>query len=185
MNDRATRRVFFALWPEAGAASHLAVLAQELAAGSGRVMHPACLHLTLAFVGTVTSAQVAQLERIAAGIRAKAFALSLDRLGFWPQRGILWAGCRRASAPLRGLAEILAADLRSAGFSIDHRPGAGFVPHVTLARGARCLALPRLATPIRWPVGGFVLVESRLRPAPANYQTLACFALDETDTAVD
>ena len=47
-------------------------------------------------------------RQIAAGVRAEAFELSLDRLGFWPQRGILWAGCRQAPAPLRVLAEALA-----------------------------------------------------------------------------
>lgn len=177
MTEARSRRVFFALWPDDEAASHLGALAHELAArGGGRVIRPASLHLTLAFVGSVTSSQVVQLEDIAAGIRAEAFDLSLDRLGFWPQRGILWAGCRQTPPPLRRLADSLANGLRATGFTIDHRSTAQ-VPHVTLARRARCASLPRLGAPIGWRVGEFALVETHLHPSAASYKTLAGFPL--------
>jgi 2'-5' RNA ligase len=181
MTETRSHRIFFALWPDDETVSHLSALAQDLAAGRGRLIHPASLHLTLAFVGSVTPKQVDQLLEIGAGVRAEAFDLGLDRLGFWPQRGILWAGCRQSPAPLRSLVASLVADLRAAGFAIDHRPGATHVPHVTLARGARCASLPRLATPLRWTVGEFALVESQLNASAANYQTLASFALDDTN----
>ena len=184
MNEARSRRVFFALWPDDEAASHLSALAHNLAAGGGgRVLRPESLHLTLAFVGSVTPAQLAQLEGLAAGMRAKAFELGLDHLGFWPQRGILWVGCRQAPAPLRGLAEALALELRAAGFAIDHRPASALVPHITLARRVRCAALPRLGTPVRWQVSEFSLVESHLTPFAASYKTLASFPLDEPDGA--
>jgi 2'-5' RNA ligase len=144
-------------------------------------MRPASLHLTLAFIGAVTPGQLPRLEEIAGGVRAESFDLNLDRLGFWPQRGILWAGCRQTPAPLRRLAGALAADLRAAGFAIDHRSGADLVPHVTLARRARCASLPRLGTPIGWRVDEFALVESHLHPSAATYRTLARFALAEPD----
>lgn len=177
MSEARTRRVFFALWPDDEAVAHLSALAHDLTArGGGRVMRPASLHLTLAFVGAVTPGQVAGLEDIAAGVRADAFELALDRLGFWPQRGILWAGCRPESAPLRRLADDLATRLRAAGFAIDPNSAAR-TPHITLARRARCHALPRLGAPIRWRVGEFALVESHLHPSAASYQTLAVFPL--------
>jgi 2'-5' RNA ligase len=178
MTEPRSHRVYFALWPDDEAVSHLSALARDLAAGRGRVVQPASLHLPLAFVGSVTSSQVDQLLEIGAGIRAASFERSLDRLGFWPQRDILWAGCRQSPAPLRSLVDSLVADLRAAGFAIDHRPGAAHVPHITLARGTRCASLPRLATPLRWPVGEFALVESQLNAAAASYRTLASFALD-------
>jgi 2'-5' RNA ligase len=178
MSEARSHRVFFALWPDDEATAHLSALAHDLTArGGGRVMRPASLHLTLAFVGSVTPTQLVQLEEIAGAIRAGSFELSLDRLGFWPQRGILWAGCRQAPAPLRRLAGALVADLRAAGFAIDHRSGADLLPHVTLTRRARCAALPRLGTPIRWQVGEFALVESHLHPSAASYRTLASFPL--------
>lgn len=179
MSEARSRRVFFALWPDDEATGHLSALAHNLAAGGGRVMRPAALHLTLAFVGAVTSTQVAQLEMIAAGVRAHGFDLNLDRLGFWPQRGILWAGCRQSPMPLRRLVELLTADLRAAGFAIDHRSGSAQVPHITLARRARCASLPRLGSPIGWRVSEFALVETHLHPSAASYKTLASFPLDE------
>lgn len=180
MTEARSQRVFFALWPDDAATAHLAALAHELTArGGGRVMRPASLHLTLAFVGSVAPDRIPRLEEIAAGIRAAAFELSLDRLGFWPQGGILWADCRRPPAALRGLAGALATDLRAAGFAIDHRSGTGLVPHVTLARRARCASLPRLGTPVTWQVGEFALVESHLHPSAASYRTLVRFPLAE------
>jgi 2'-5' RNA ligase len=181
MTEARSRRVFFALWPDDEAVSHLSALAHDLTArGGGRVMRPASLHLTLAFVGSVTPTQVGQLEDIAAGVRADAFDLSLDRLGFWPQRGILWAGCRQTPAPLRRLADSLATELRAAGFAIDPRSAAQ-VPHITLARRARCASLPRLGAPIGWRASEFALVETHLHPSAASYKTVAGFPLHEAD----
>ena len=178
MSEARAHRVFFALWPNDEATAHLSALALDLTArGGGRMMRPSSLHLTLAFVGAVTPAQIPLLEEIAGGVRTESFELSLDRLGFWPQRGILWAGCRQTPAPLRRLAGTLATDLRAAGFAIDHRSGADLVPHLTLARRARRASLPRLGTPIGWQVGEFALVESHLHPSAASYGTLARFPL--------
>lgn len=174
--------MFFALWPDDEAAAHLSALAQDLTArGGGRLMQPAALHLTLAFVGSVAPGLIPRLEEIAGAVRAGSFELSLDRLGFWPQRGILWAGCRQAPEPLRRLAGTLAADLRAAGFAIDQRSGADLVPHITLARRVRCGSLPRLGTPIGWHASEFALVESQLGHAATSYSTLARFPLAEAD----
>lgn len=180
MSEVPSCRVFFALWPDDEAAAHLSALAHDLAArGAGRVVPPVSLHLTLAFVGSVAPGRIQLLEEIAGAVRAEPFELSLDRLGFWPQRGILWAGCRQTPAPLRRLAGALVADLRAAGFALDHRSGVDLVPHVTLARRVRCASLPRLGTPIDWQVGEFALVESQLHPSAAGYRTLRRFPLAE------
>jgi len=182
MGEARSRRVFFALWPDDEATAHLSALALDLTSrGGGRVMRPASLHLTLAFVGAVAPSRIPLLEEIAGGVVAGSFELSLDRLGFWPQRGILWAGCRQPPAPLRCLAGALVTGLRAVGFAIDHRSGADLVPHVTLARRARCASLPRLGTPIGWRVGEFALVESHLHPSAASYRTLARFPLADAE----
>ncbi|MCF8199214.1 MAG: RNA 2',3'-cyclic phosphodiesterase [Sulfuritalea sp.] len=174
------RRVFFALWPDDEAASHLAALGHELAGKRGcRLIHPDSLHLTLAFVGPVSPIQIGHLESIAARVSAEAFDLELDRLGFWPQRGILWAGCRQSPAPLKRLFESLILELQTAGFAIGDHSGFARVPHVTLARRARCAELPRLGTAIGWRVSEFALVESHLHSSGSRYETLASFPLDE------
>jgi 2'-5' RNA ligase len=82
-----SHRVFFALWPDAEVMSHLAALGHSLASPGSRPMRPHSLHLTLAFLGSVTSAQLARLLLIAEGIRGEAFEFGLDRLGFWPRHG--------------------------------------------------------------------------------------------------
>ena len=69
MSEARSRRVFFALWPDDEATGHLAALAHSFAAEGGRAIRPVSLHLTLAFVGSVTPGQVEELERIAAGVR--------------------------------------------------------------------------------------------------------------------
>lgn len=184
MDEARSHRVFFALWPSAEAVGHLSALAHSLA-GGGRTMRPASLHLTLAFVGAVTPTRLELLRQIGAGIRGAAFELSLDRIGFWPQRGILWAGCNQVAAPLRGLAEGLTKALREADFAIDPRAGKPLLPHVTLARRVRCASLPGLETPIRWRVEEFALVESYLHPSAASYRTLQRFALDDIERDPD
>lgn len=176
-------RVFFALWPDDEMASHLAALGGNLAGEcGGRVIPAANLHMTLAFIGAVTPAQLEQLVTLAAKVRGEAFDLRLDRLGFWPQRGIVWAGCRREapcselpSGRLRELFGELAAAVRAAGFALDTRPP---VPHVTLVRRARCASLPRLGTPLGWRVDELALVESIAQPLGVRYETRARFALD-------
>lgn len=140
-------------------------------------MRPATLHLTLAFIGAVSAEQLETLCSVARGIRAEPFELYLDRLGFWPQRGILWAGCRQPPKALQGLCNALDTGLVAAGLAPERHGGDGLVPHVTLARRVRCPKLPRLETPIHWPVGEFALVESHLHPSAASYRTVAEFPL--------
>lgn len=184
MGEARSHRVFFALWPDGEAAGQLSALAHSLG-GGGRLMRPASLHLTLAFVGSVTPTQLELLAQLGAGVRGAAFDLSLDRIGFWPQRGILWAGCRQTPPPLRDLAGRLAAALQDAGFALDSRAGTALLPHVTLARRVRCSSLPRLETPIRWRADEFTLVESHLHPSAASYRILTRFALDAADPDAD
>lgn len=181
MSEVCSRRVFFALWPDEEATAQLSTLARHLGAGGGRVMRPAALHLTLVFVGSVTPNQLAQLAGIAAGVCVEGFDLSIDRLGFWPQRGILWAGCLQPPEPLRRLAELLVGDLRAAGIAVEHRSATTQVPHITLLRRAHGQFPLQLATPICWHVGEFVLAETHLHPSAASYQALASFPLKVAD----
>jgi 2'-5' RNA ligase len=174
------RRVFFALWPDEAAVEHMSALAVELAGRSARIIPSQSLHLTLAFVGAVTDAQIAQLEDVAGGIEESIFDFSIDRLGFWPQRGILWAGCRQPVRELSALMTDMRVNLAAAGFCIDAAE-TPLVPHVTLARGVRCAALPRLASSIGFQTREFALVESHRSARGSRYETLASFPLGTAD----
>jgi len=173
----ATRRVFFAIWPDAAAldALELAVAAGVECCG-GRRMRRDSLHVTLQFIGAVSSSQLAGLQDAAATVCATPFEMVLDQLGWWAHNRILWAGCQTPPSCQRRLFDALALALQAAGFPPDARP---FTPHVTLVRNARCERLPILAAPIRWPVGEFSLVESFLQTSGACYRELARWPLHE------
>ena len=165
------QRVFFALWPDASLRAPLADLALEVAGESGgRPTAPNLLHLTLAFLGDQPAARVEALCRVGAGIRAPAFALTLDTIGAFQRTGIAWLG---ASAPQRELGALqgeLAVALRASGFVLDARP---YAPHLTLARRCAVAAERRLAQPLCWHVSSLVLVESESGRAGPAYRTLA------------
>ena len=107
------------------------------------------LHLTLAFLGAVSRERLAEVKRVADGIRVDAFELNLDRLGYWKHNRILWAG--GVSPRLTLLADALAGGLCAADFRLEARP---FVAHLTLLREARCAETPSLNEPV-------VLAQSR------------------------
>ena len=103
------RRLFIALWLDAGLQGKLHALGGELlgncsmrcstsaipgvVTGSrGRRIPQENLHITLAFLGSVDVEHQACLERVASTIQTPAFTLTLDQAGFWPRKGILWAG---------------------------------------------------------------------------------------------
>lgn len=169
-----TARLFFALWPPAGLAEQLAGLARQL--GGGRATRADTIHLTLAFLGERAVADIAALTEAAAEVRAAAFELVLDRLGYWAHNRLAWAGC--APAPgLDRLVECLRERLAAAGLAVDgeNRP---FFPHLTLVRRlAATPVLPALPQLDPWPCRGFVLVRSRLAAAGPTYDILGQFPL--------
>lgn len=174
------RRVFFALWPDAAALDAL-----ETAAASGnescggRRMRRDSLHLTLAFIGGVSPAQLDELLNLAGKLRVEPFDLTLEQLGWWPRNGIFWAGCQATPSRQHRLFGELSRALCAAGFTVDTRP---HFPHVTLLRNAHCGALPVLASPICWRVEAFSLVESQLQASGRLYSVLGCWPLISGDS---
>lgn len=176
--ERATARVFFALWPPPEVARQLAAAAENFAvqAGGGATRRET-IHLTLAFLGAVPVDRLADLEGAARRVRSAPFELVIDRYGFWRHNRIFWAGCGRIPEALDALAGKLAATLADAGFS-GAEPGRVFAPHVTLARKVRD-GDPTWPTcpPLAWPCRHFVLMRSRLSARGPDYETLAVFPL--------
>lgn len=164
------RRVFFAFWPPPETLQALDALAAEAAKRcGGRRMRRETLHMTLAFIGAVSPVRLALLRDIGGKVCGEAFDLRLDRIGCWPRKRIVWAGCSEVPSCQDRLFETLKAQLKSAGFILDPRP---FVPHVTLVRDARCDSLPELSEEIHWRINELVLVESLLQPSGARYRLL-------------
>jgi RNA 2',3'-cyclic 3'-phosphodiesterase len=163
-------RLFFALWPDDAVRGRLARWTSELrAVCGGRPTRPENLHITLAFLGGIEDARVAEVERATEGLAPASVSLVLDQPGYWKHKRIVWAG---ASAVPPGL-EALVAELRSAllrsRISFDSK---GFVSHVTLLREARePKAMPALE-PIDWKLDGFALVRSVTLPQGSRYEVL-------------
>lgn len=173
-----TARVFFALWPAAAAAGPLAEIARSAASRfGGKPTRQATLHLTLAFLGQVPESRLPSLIAAAAEVRSPSFALNIDRLGYWPDKHLLWAGCRASDPALGQLVHRLRSALLEAGFAVDARPA--FTPHVTLVRKMPGVNfLPDFQA--GWPCNGFVLVRSSLSAGGPEYHVLAEFPLEPT-----
>jgi 2'-5' RNA ligase len=167
----ASRRLFFALWPDDAEQRALAAAFGTVAAAAGGRAEPvASLHLTLEFLGPVAETDLPALVALGAALALPDEAVVLDRLDWWRRAAVLVAV---PSAPAAGLLAAQA-DLRQAlkgrGFRVDSRP---FRPHVTLAR--RVAAPPPAARPaaVAWAIGELALVESVAAPTGSRYTPLA------------
>lgn len=160
------QRHFLALRPDEAARAKLVDVELPLEA---RPTHPADLHLTLAFLGTLDQATS---SRAAAAASEVAVAWppptpTLDRLEHWRRSRVLCVVGTDAAGPLIDLAHALSTALAARGLPTQSRP---FRPHLTLARlPARAVAATGpLATPIAWRASEILLMASRaddaLRP---------------------
>lgn len=150
-----------------------------------RTVAPEALHLTLAFLGEVEEAALAEAHEAFGRIDAPGFSLSLRGLGMFGGAAprAVWAGVAE-SAPLKQLQQKVEGAARRAGLDLPHRR---FVPHVTLARiNAARIDRARLerfvaaragfATPA-FAVEDFRLYRSHLGRGGAQYEELARYPL--------
>ncbi|VEA69906.1 2'-5'-RNA ligase [Serratia rubidaea] len=129
-----SRRLFFALpLPDSLQQQVIRWRADAFAPQDGRPVAAANLHLTLAFLGEVSSQKEAALKRLAGRISQPGFSLQLDDLGHWPRPGVVWLGCKRAPRGLLQLAQMLRSQAARSGCYQSPLP---FHPHITLLRAA-------------------------------------------------
>ncbi|MBC9250602.1 2'-5' RNA ligase [Pseudomonas alcaligenes] len=161
-------RLFFALPCPPPIARQIAAWRQALAA-DGKLVAPANLHLTLAFLGSLDAHHLTPLGEIAASIQLPAFDLQLDRLACWSQ-GLLHLAPSQPPQPLLELVEQLQSRLRQHGYQ---QPGHAFRPHLTLARHSHLPAISPLAN-FAWTVERFALYAS----ADGHYRELHSWPLE-------
>jgi 2'-5' RNA ligase len=167
-------RLFFALWPEGAAAASLRAWAEKARAATGGVATRAeRIHVTLAFLGDVDPARMADAIAAAREVRADAHEIVLSEARYWPHNRIVWAGPASVPPATAALAAQLRDRLRERGFALEKRD---FVVHVTLLRKASLAPLPPFE-PLRWPAGEFVLVCSRLAQGGSGYEIVERFGL--------
>ncbi len=172
--DRSERkhRVFFALWPNELTRTAL-VRATQSAVGqaAGRPTPHENLHVTLAFIGAVSEAELARIRQISPP-RVGRFEFAIDTLGFRKRARLLWAAPGTMPPALLALEARLWDRLDELGLERDRR---AYRPHVTLVRKADVVS--ETIPPVRWPVTEIVLVESRLGPPQSTYEILETWPL--------
>jgi RNA 2',3'-cyclic 3'-phosphodiesterase len=172
----ATRRLFFALGPDAEVGDRIEDLQRRLRErADGRWVARGDIHLTISFLGNVTADHVDGLCRLP-GCAQGLFELSLHQIAFRQRGGVVCINPDSVPEPLLRLVESLQSILDARRFRTDRRP---FQPHVTLGRKVRAgWEIPRLATPILWSVRSYALFESELSRSGARYTVLRTWALD-------
>jgi len=175
VRGEARRRMFFALCPPERVRDALLERARACHATSeGRVVAHANLHVTLAFLGMLHRGGCETATAVGAALRAHAFELALDRIGYWPENGIVYAAPARTPAALTVLAAELSRHLGSSGLRTEER---AYAPHVTLIRAARRPPQTPQAWSTSWTVGDYALMESRHEHGRLVYRPLQCWTL--------
>lgn len=131
-------RTFIALEMNESLQSHLAGVIRQVAQvlPSVRFVDADGIHLTLAFLGELSDARLAEAMEAAeaAATQSHPFSYHLTRLGvFGPARNprVIWMGIDEPGGVLSQLHRSLNHELVQRGFEVDTRP---FSPHLTLAR---------------------------------------------------
>ena len=170
-----SRRLFFALWPDARLREQLAEWVRPIAAAViGRPQRPDQWHVTLEFLGAVPASRVAAVLEAASTVRAPPFELVLDTVEHWRRPAVLSLTPRESPAELVALIAALRLGLEARGFEPERR---AYRPHLTLAR--RVAAPPEFPAPhpLHWPANEFVLVESTTGRQGSIYEPLAAWPL--------
>lgn len=166
-----TRRLFFALWPTQRCREAMFKAARTLHKQTdGRLVNIENLHLTLAFVGSVTEQQQQCMQQVASNIHTPSFTIELSELGYWPKPRVAWIGCQQQPEGLLLLASTLNSYLEECGYQAEKRP---FQAHITLVRKAKRYPKDRQTPEITWPVDRFVLVESVTHAEGVEYRVIA------------
>jgi 2'-5' RNA ligase len=151
-------RMFFAIWPEPATARALALVGESLAGlAGGRPQPVEKIHMTLAFLGSLTEEEEGNAVLAAAPIEARAVRMTVDTVGSFRRSKVGWAA---PSAPVEALVALqseLAHRLHDRGFRLEAR---AFTPHITLVRKLGKPVPRSPMPPVQWHSRAFTLVET-------------------------
>ena len=164
-------RLFVAVWPPDAVVEHVRSLRRKDQRGI-RFVPPENWHMTLRFLGESDEREVVDaLDGFDRGDPSPPVA----RLG--PAVDVM--GGRALVIPVTGLDE-LARAVERATKHLGEPPRKRFVGHLTLARCARGARMPEvLGAPFadEFPVAEIALVQSRLEPTGARYETVGTWSM--------
>lgn len=150
------KRLFFALWPSETTRQKMVAVNDRVELVGVRKLKPANLHLTLLYLGTISSKQQASLVAQVDNLCLRAFAFELDGLAYWQGPKILCLTVMQQPSAMLTLVDSLTEIARGYPIFLHDRP---FQGHVTLMRKVRS-GVDLTYTPIHWQADTFVLVES-------------------------
>ena len=157
------KRVFVAIKPDRHSRRQIQQIQDDYCQLGHRV-HIDDLHITLAFIGDVSTEQVQALQHIMAGISVKPFSVHLNRLNYWENNGILSLIPDHMPSSLGLLQQKLQQGLGDNGFFVEKRK---YFPHVTLCRQSTVNERNSTLNSVACIVDAYCLYESELTvPAP-------------------
>ena len=170
----ATRRLFFALWPEDPVRTLCDWYASGLLGKRIKRVPAANFHITLGFAGSVSNAVSRCLELQADAIKVAPFQLTIDQLGYWQRQRVLWMGPRHTPDELWALSSAVSDALVQCGVQPE-RPA--WQAHMTLAR--KLSQPPPAESPaIEWSVSHFCLLQSVNTESGVSYRVLRNWTLE-------
>lgn len=176
MSDSKTaefKRVFLALWPDEVTRQQLFEAQKQLkfeaALQTARAVMPANLHMTLYFLGLISTDALPALETCLDELHCQPFDMTVSTVGCFPKHRVFWLGLKNIPPELTELEQQTAACVQQCLEDYSQIP---YRPHITLFRKAKTtLEWDNLAE-IHWPVKSFALVESKTWPDGVRYKVL-------------
>ena len=165
-----TKRLFFALWPDARQRDRLRDIINSVAKTvEGRSVDRRNWHVTLSFIGPFPAHRVPYLLERASDIAVEPFRLNFDRLEFWPRPRVASLCAATVPPELQALVDALNGVLRDLGLHPEER---AYRPHITVVRNARHFETERLTQRVTTEWSDFELMESVSSPGGVRYVPL-------------
>ena len=174
-----TQRIFIGLWPQKAVQNALQPLsAAALQHCGGRALRPDQWHITLAFLGALSTQDAQDLCARAAKWQLPTAPFRIDRYGYFKAPRIVWVGSQQENSlqQMAACHQQLWQYLLPLGYQPEQRP---FVPHISLLRQAESCAVDALPsfTPFDWHSAHCYVVESRPTAQGTHYSPLCEISL--------
>lgn len=151
-----------------------------------RWYEPSAYHLTLKFIGEVTSEKMRAIQEQLEQVSGEPFRLTINRLGYFPPNRhprVIWAGFDECE-PLQKLHDDIEEKLKQLGVEKEDRD---YIPHITLGKN-KGVPKTRVETYIDRrsdiyipdiPVDSFILYSSELTPDGAIHTPEQTYPLEK------
>lgn len=166
----ATKRLFFALWPDDRQRDSLRNTITPVAKlVEGSAVYRGNWHVTLAYIGEFEESLIPALLQAARSLPFEPFRLRFDRAEFWPRPKIAVLAAQTVPPALERLVEALKVLLVTADVAVEDRM---YRPHITIVKNARPFETQRLsqAAVVEW--SGFELIESERSHGQTVYRPI-------------